>query len=299
MLSFRSRVGLGIVIAIAIGMGLVRGALGPDDPAQEPDRPVPYADRLQEEPVRPKASKPIRFLEFLGQVVSEASADKRRILVYFYGPSCQWCHIFESRTLSDAEVVDLSRKYVCVKLRIDRDRTLADQLHIDRTPRSIVLLPDGSTVDELSGYVPATEFARWLAVSLVKPPREGARSLDLTPPPVGIGEAEANVRIWFVDNDRTAATWSDVDAFRHPVLLQLLYANHLKPRIEHIERADFPARWRRPKPSIGCRTCSAPRTWQGASAISSKQGGCDPSAPNASRRVPRTPPVRIFAGASC
>jgi len=81
--------------------------------------------------------------------------------------------MFEARTLNDAEVVDLSRKYVCLKLNIGRDGAAAEMLHLKATPQSIVLLPDGSPVDERGGYVPATEYASWLAAALVNPPAEG------------------------------------------------------------------------------------------------------------------------------
>ena len=74
------------------------------------------------------------------------------------GRDAAWCRVLEARTFTDAEVVALSRKYVCVELHTDRDGALADQLHIDSIPRSIVLLPDGSTVDERVGYIPATEY---------------------------------------------------------------------------------------------------------------------------------------------
>ena len=240
MFSFRPLIGMGIVV----GMGLVSSAFGADDRGKESAQPVKFADRFKDEPVRPKAAEPIRFLDSLVQAKSEAVPDKRRILVYFTGPGCAWCRVLEARTFTDAEVVDLSRKYVCVELHTDRDGALADQLHIDSIPRSIVLLPDGSTVDELVGYIPATDYASWLAAALVKTPRRESDPADLKPPPaVGASEAEANLTIWFVDNDRTAKAWSDSEAFRHPMLVPLLVASGLKPRIEHMSRADFPARW--------------------------------------------------------
>ena len=84
----------------------------------------------------------------------------------------------------------------------------------------------------------------WLAAALIKNPDLASKTAGRTPPPpVGASEAEANLTIWFVDNDRVAANWADQDAFRHPVLVPFLLANGLKPRIEHIGRADFPARW--------------------------------------------------------
>jgi hypothetical protein len=225
---------------------------------------VKFADRFKGEPVRPKAMAPIRFLDSLEKAKGEALADKKRILVYFTGPGCAWCRVLEARTFKDAEVVELSRKYVCVELHTDRDGALADHLHIDSIPRSIVLLPDGSTVDERVGYLPATEYASWLASALVKTPMRGSEPADRSPPPaVGASEAQASLTIWFVDNDRTAATWSNPDAFRHPVLIQLLFANGLKPRIEHMARADFPARWQQAEAAHRLPDLLCPTNWAG------------------------------------
>lgn len=260
MFSCRSLIGLGIFV----GMGLGPGAFGADDRGKETAQPVKFADRFKDEPVRPKASEPIRFLDSLEKARSEASAGKRRILVYFTGPGCAWCRVLEARTFTDAEVVDLSRKYVCVELHTDRDGALADQLHIDSIPRSIVLLPDGSTVDERVGYIPATDYASWLASALVKTPRRESEPLDRTPPPaVGASEAEANLTIWFVDNDRTAKAWADPDAFRHPVLVPFLLANGLKPRIEHMTRADFSARWTQAESAHRLPDLLCPTNWAG------------------------------------
>jgi Thioredoxin-like len=234
------RIGMGIFV----GMVFVPGAIGADDRGKEIAQPVKFADRFKDEPVRPKAMQPIRFLDSLDKARSEVNADKRRILVYFTGPGCAWCRVLEARTFTDAEVADLSRKYVCVELHTNRDGALADQLHIDSIPRSIVLLPDGSTVDERVGYLPATEYASWLAAALVKTPRRESQPAETKPPTaVGASEAEANLTIWFIDNERTTKSWSNPDAFRHPVLCQFLLSNGLKPRIEHIGRGDFPARW--------------------------------------------------------
>ncbi len=260
MFSFRSRIGLGIIV----GIGLVHDVVAAEDRGQDTAQPVKFADRFKAEPVRPKGTEPIRFLDSLEKARSEAGAGKRRILVYFTGPGCAWCRVLEARTFTDAEVVDLSRKYVCVELHTDRDGALADQLHIDSIPRSIVLLPDGSTVDERVGYLPATEYASWLASALVKTPRRGSEPADRTPPPpVGASDAEANLTIWFVDNDRTAASWSDPDAFRHPVLVPFLLASGLKPRIEHIGRADFPARWTQAEAAHRLPDLLCPTNWAG------------------------------------
>src|SRR5450631_3140590 len=69
------------------------------------DVPASLADRFADEPNRPKAQAPIRFLESFDQARAEAERSRRRILAYFTGPYCGWCRVMEKRTLTDAEVV--------------------------------------------------------------------------------------------------------------------------------------------------------------------------------------------------
>ena len=130
-----------------------------DEPPKEQEEPPRFIDRFKAEPVRPKANEPIRFLDSYEQAKAEARATNRRILLYFTGPGCAWCRVLESRTFTDAEVVDLSRRFVCVELRTDRDTKLADEFQIDSIPRSILLMPDGAMLDQRVGYLAAADYA--------------------------------------------------------------------------------------------------------------------------------------------
>ena len=67
-------------------------------------------------PTAPRPRAPIRFLESFDEARAEAGRSHRRILAYFTGRYCGWCRVMEKRTLTDAEVVELSKGFVCVKL---------------------------------------------------------------------------------------------------------------------------------------------------------------------------------------
>ncbi len=218
-----------------------------DEPPKGQSQPPRFIDRFKAEPARPKANEPIRFMDSYEQARAEARAANRRILVYFTGPGCPWCRVLESRTFTDAEVVELSRGFVCVELHTDRDTKLADEFQIDSIPRSIVLMPDGAMLGQRVGYLAAGDYAAWLKSGTVKSPEQGTKRAEKRqpPPPVGALENEADLVIWFIDNDRVAAGWGEPDAFRHPMVLGLLGVWGLKARVEHLSRADFPARWQR------------------------------------------------------
>jgi hypothetical protein len=232
--------------------------------ADGPGTAVKFSDRFKAEPDRPKAPEPIPFLSSLEQARAIAKATDRRVLIYFTGPGCGWCRALEARTFTDAEVVDLSKRFVCVRLDTERDSKQADAFRIDSIPRSIVLLPDGTTVDQRVGYFPAADYAAWLKGGLY---RSAASDLSkgppVPPPPAGFPETGADFTIWFVDNDRVVEAWRDPDAFRHPVLLALLSAAGLRPRVEHLSRADFPARWPQAEALRRLPDLIAPTNWAG------------------------------------
>ncbi len=165
----------------------------------------------------------------------------------FTGESCGWCRALERRTFTDAEVVALSRVFECVELDIgdESNARLVDEYRIDSIPRSLILDAEGRTVSKRTGYLPAAEYADWLkdartraVASAIPAPREA-----VPPAAVGVPESEANVVVWSVDSARSVARWNDDDWSGHAQLLQILRAAGLRPRVEHMARDRFPARW--------------------------------------------------------
>jgi len=215
------------------------------------DVPASPADRFADEPNRPKAQAPIRFLESFHEARAEAGRSHRRILAYFTGRYCGWCRVMETRTLTDAEVVELSRGFVFVKLDAEKEPQLYDELGVDAIPRSFILTAEGARVDMLAGYRPAAEYAGWLRTGLVKPLAHLPNEKPGAPKAVGATETEAGLLVWFVDGPRTMKRWADPKAFDHPQLLQVLRTPDSSPRVEHMAFSDFPAHWDRAA-AAGC-----------------------------------------------
>jgi hypothetical protein len=63
------------------------------------------------------------------------------------------------------------------------------------------------------------------------------------PAPVGAREEIADVVIWSLDDDRSTKRWNDADWTGHAHLLRLLRDAGLHPRVEHMDRNNFPDRW--------------------------------------------------------
>jgi thioredoxin-related protein len=207
-------------------------------------------DRFADEPKRPRAEAPVRFSKSWDEARAEAKRTGRRLLVYFTGKNCGWCRVLEKRTLTDAEVVDLTGPFVCVEIDVGEESNLrlADEFRIDTIPRSYVLTPEGQVIDRCTGYLPAAEYVAWLKGVGTKPAAgivAAAGSRPTAPAPAGEPEARADVVIWYVDANRGIERWNDRDWTGHGHLLRLLRAAGLHPRVEHIAREDFPERWDR------------------------------------------------------
>jgi thioredoxin 1 len=213
-------------------------------PAQEPT--AAPKDWFAGEPKRPKALGPVVFSKSWDDARGEAQRTGRRLMVYFTGEWCGWCRALEKRTFTDQEVVAVANQFVCVEINIRDDKylRLADEYRIDSIPRTYVFTPDGRLIDRRAGYLAAMDFVAWLnSVGTAPPPPVPQVQKPRAPAPVGGLDRDADVVIWFVDATRGMDRWSDSDWTGHLPLLQVLRAAGLHPRVEHMARDDFPARW--------------------------------------------------------
>ena len=240
--SARSRRLLKRVFSIGFAALLANPARADDGP------PSPVDDRFANEPKRPKTEARITFSKSWDEASATAKRTDRRLLAFFTGENCGWCRVMEKRSFTDAEVVELSKQFVCVEVNISEDRNsrLADNFRVDSIPRTMILTPDLKVIEQRTGYIPAAEFAAWLKSAGNTPiPVVHGLSNPTIPAPVGFPEAEADFVIWFVDADKSLERWNDSDWTGHAHLRRLLGGAGLRPRIEHMARDAVAGRWDR------------------------------------------------------
>ena len=176
------------------------------------------------EPDRPKAKAPIAFSHSWEESRALAKSSGCRLLAYFTSDSCGWCRALEKRTFTDAEVVELSKQFVCVEVDVRDEKNLrvADEFRIDSIPRNYIFTSDGKVIDRRAGYVPAVEYAAWLkGVGMTAPELAPRIEKPVAPAPVGAPAAVANLAVWFVDGTReilAAGPESDSDEPRNTLL---------------------------------------------------------------------------------
>lgn len=127
-------------------------------------RDNPYA----EEPRRPRAARPISWLQDFSEALQKARRFKKPILVDFYTDWCGPCKVMEERTYTDAEVVQLSDQFICVRINGDQNRALVRRFNVQSYPTLLLLDSRGKEQSRLIGYQPASVLASFLRDALPK-----------------------------------------------------------------------------------------------------------------------------------
>ena len=86
----------------------------------------------------------------------------RPMLLCFHTPGCGWCEKLDAETFTDPKVVELSSRYICVRLESDVDAQIVQKYGITQYPTVLLTDPEGRLLHEITGYVPPPRFAESL-----------------------------------------------------------------------------------------------------------------------------------------
>jgi thiol-disulfide isomerase/thioredoxin len=92
-----------------------------------------------------------------------AAMEKSPVLLFFTASWCPWCRKLESEVLTDVKVATELRKFVCVKLDVDKNHDVAMAYGVVSMPRVVVINTRSEIIGDWLGYHNAGEFLRLLA----------------------------------------------------------------------------------------------------------------------------------------
>ena len=95
----------------------------------------------------------------MAQAQTFAQSVHRPLLLEFHTQGCEWCAKMEAETFSDPRVVELSRRFVCIRLDGEIEPILAAQYGVHEYPTTVFAAEDGRVLGKRPGFIPAADFA--------------------------------------------------------------------------------------------------------------------------------------------
>lgn len=112
--------------------------------------------------------KAIKWSHDFEKAAKEARKVDKPIMADFYADWCPPCRKLNSDTFTDSRVIDLSRKFVCVKVNVDKNRKLAEKYEIEGIPTIIFFNSKSKEIHRIVGYRDADDFLQEMRKALKK-----------------------------------------------------------------------------------------------------------------------------------
>jgi thiol:disulfide interchange protein len=101
----------------------------------------------------------------------QAAKSKKPMMIDFYTDWCGWCKKLDSDTYTDSAVIDLSTKFVCVKVNADKFPDIAKSYKIEGYPTIVFTDSSAAEIHRQVGYQGPKEFAQTMKDALGKLPK--------------------------------------------------------------------------------------------------------------------------------
>ena len=107
-----------------------------------------------------RAGSDIVWLDDYVQALALARQTRRPLLIQFQTPGCVWCAKMDAETFASPDVIDLSRRFVCLRLDDAENAALCAHYGILEYPTTLFADTEGRAVGRLVGYIPPARFAQ-------------------------------------------------------------------------------------------------------------------------------------------
>ena len=94
--------------------------------------------------------------------LEQARQTHKPLLLCFHTPGCEWCHKMDAETFTEPKVIELSQRFVCVRLDSEMDAAVAARYDVQEYPTTLIADPQGKDLARLSGYLSSDRFTRVL-----------------------------------------------------------------------------------------------------------------------------------------
>jgi thioredoxin-related protein len=115
-----------------------------------------------------------------------AATEKSPVLLFFTASWCPWCQKLEREVLVEPKVVSALRKFVCVKLDVDKNHDVAMAYGVVSMPRIVVINTQNEIIGDWLGYHDIGQFLQRLTdIQPYTNATAGTRKAPQVSPPAG------------------------------------------------------------------------------------------------------------------
>ena len=97
--------------------------------------------------------------------MEQSRQSHKPILLSLRTPGCEWCNKMQAETFTDAKVIELSRRFVCVRLDSEIDAAIVGKYRVHEFPMTLIADERGRELARLGGYIAPDRFARVLVTA--------------------------------------------------------------------------------------------------------------------------------------
>jgi thiol:disulfide interchange protein len=101
----------------------------------------------------------VAWVYTLSEGLAISKSTKKPLMVDFFATWCGWCKKLDKDVYTNAEVLELSKEFVCVKVDTDKNSKDTEKYVIQGLPTVAFLNADGTIIDKLVGYTAAPAFS--------------------------------------------------------------------------------------------------------------------------------------------
>jgi thiol:disulfide interchange protein len=112
------------------------------------------------------ADKSIKWNTDFKKAAKAAKRQQKPMMLDFYTEWCGWCKRLDKDTYTDSRVIDLSDKFISVKIDGDKDPALVKQYRVEGYPTIVFTNSKGKEINRVVGYRNADDFLKVMQEAL-------------------------------------------------------------------------------------------------------------------------------------
>ena len=110
----------------------------------------------------------INWVHSYDEALSRAAKENKPIMTDFSAGWCGWCKKLDRETFADSKVIELSKKFVCLKINGDKDSDIVRKYGVSGYPTILFMDSKGNTIGGRPGYRGPDDMASEMNAILLK-----------------------------------------------------------------------------------------------------------------------------------